>query len=655
MRCRSGAVRRRLLAALVLGAMSQSVSLAADATFVSHRPMRPLPAPSSRPIPEGPVYFVDAVKGEDAADGSLKAPWKSINASLAKLKPGDTLLLRGGTYYETVTIRLKGTAAAPITLRAYPDELVVIDAGLREFFENPANAWEPVPDGAADEYRSKNSYPDGGGFGNFADSMIPFQRYITLSDLRSTNELVSAKLGNRVDDPVGIYAGPGVRRDEATGRIHIRLAHTRLEGLGSNGYAGETDPRKMALVIAGKDEALSIAGAEHIRVQDLVLRGASRQALKMEKSSQIDLEGLTLYGCLAAIRMGEVEGLRMTHCALRGHAAPWHSRFHHKDRSKAGYLFFGSGKDIEIANCELTDHHDGISIQNLQRVRFHHNYFENFNDDGIEPGPRSVDMDAQVYCNYLSQSLATFTAHGKKPTPVEAKPGSGVYVYRNVVDTRKGVYIEPPFKPDPTGAFYAKPVDMVLSDHQNPIQQNYYVYHNTFLTPQTAWRDSYAFGWGVRTAQTTRRVFNNICVQTDGLPGMKISATPGDDFEADGNLFWSVRKGPDYKGDLFATVRGSELVRESRKTYPAGILTHDVFADPKFARLSATPGESQDLTPAPDSAAINGGVSVPESWPDPLRAVDAGKPDIGAVPGGATLWRVGVRGRYNAFGELAGK
>jgi hypothetical protein len=34
-------------------------------------------------------------------------------------------------------------------------------------------------------------------------------------------------------------------------------------------------------------------------------------------------------------------------------------------------------------------------------------------------------------------------------------------------------------------------------------------------------------------------------------------------------------------------------------------------------------------------------VAVSEEWPDPLRPIDAGKPDIGALPVGAKLWRVG--------------
>ena len=62
----------------------------------SHAPMRALPVASSRPLAAGPAYYVDA-KARDGGDGSQQKPWKSIDAAAKRLKPGDTLVLRGGT------------------------------------------------------------------------------------------------------------------------------------------------------------------------------------------------------------------------------------------------------------------------------------------------------------------------------------------------------------------------------------------------------------------------------------------------------------------------------------------------------------------------------------------------------------------------------
>src|SRR3569832_2074425 len=82
-------------------AMTSTWSVLAQAV-VSHPPLRPLPVSSNRPLPSTPVYFVDAQHGDDADAGTKDKPWRSINASLPKLSAGDTLCLRGGSYFERV-------------------------------------------------------------------------------------------------------------------------------------------------------------------------------------------------------------------------------------------------------------------------------------------------------------------------------------------------------------------------------------------------------------------------------------------------------------------------------------------------------------------------------------------------------------------------
>src|SRR4051794_28349486 len=158
-------------------------------------PMRPLPVATSRAAPTGSVLHVDARKGTDTGDGTASKPWKTIGRALRSLKPGDTLYLHAGVYFDTPVLQLSGTPASPITIRSAPNELAVIDGGIREFEENPRTAWEPVSGG---EFRSTASFPnisrtsDGGRgvwiLGNFADSLIPLHGYKFPVDLRATNE-----------------------------------------------------------------------------------------------------------------------------------------------------------------------------------------------------------------------------------------------------------------------------------------------------------------------------------------------------------------------------------------------------------------------------------------------------------------------------------
>lgn len=65
-------------------------------------------------------------------NGSLAYPWTlTLAVQTALIQPGDTVWLRGGVYrYDDLTCVLVGTAESPITVKPYPGEVAVIDAGL---------------------------------------------------------------------------------------------------------------------------------------------------------------------------------------------------------------------------------------------------------------------------------------------------------------------------------------------------------------------------------------------------------------------------------------------------------------------------------------------------------------------------------------------
>ncbi len=271
--------------------------LVADQTDASHPPQRPLPKAVNRALTRGPAYYVDPAQGDDANDGSIKSPWKTMQYGVRQLKPGDTLYLREGIYYETVYLTQSGAEDSPIVIAAYPGELPVLDGGLREFLESPDTSWAPVKDGSPGEYVSTKTYsraadrqtphqflpgswePMWGrederplALGHFADSMIPLHGYRTVEDLRATNELQP-----KGKNEGAVYCGPGLWFNRRTNRIHVRLAHHKLAGLGDRAYRGETDPRKLPLVVAagfGRD-VLRINGIKHVRIEGLVLRGAT--------------------------------------------------------------------------------------------------------------------------------------------------------------------------------------------------------------------------------------------------------------------------------------------------------------------------------------------------------------------------------------------
>ena len=78
-------------------------------------------------------YYV-APSGDDASlSATVEHPVKSLKKGVALLKsPGDALYLRGGIYHsQAITVSVSGTAAQPIRILAYPNEVPVIEGENR--------------------------------------------------------------------------------------------------------------------------------------------------------------------------------------------------------------------------------------------------------------------------------------------------------------------------------------------------------------------------------------------------------------------------------------------------------------------------------------------------------------------------------------------
>ena len=70
------------------------------------------------------AVYVSATGSDNSATGSIEKPYKSINAALETAKPGDTVVLRGGTYREGINVRIR---KPNITIKSAKGERAVID------------------------------------------------------------------------------------------------------------------------------------------------------------------------------------------------------------------------------------------------------------------------------------------------------------------------------------------------------------------------------------------------------------------------------------------------------------------------------------------------------------------------------------------------
>lgn len=626
--------------------------------FASHPPLRTVPAPSQRPFAAGPARYVDPSRGDDGNDGAEKSPWRTVRHAVTRLQAGDTLYLRDGIYHENVYLARAGRPDAPITIRSAPGEQATIDGSFPEFHEKPAEAWEPFAQGGPGEYRSKRSYPNlRTVVGSFGDSMIGLQTYYHAKDLRSTNELVDWEDWSRIDrtDIKPLYCGPGLWYDPATGHIHVRLAHTHLPEPIAN-YRGETDPRRLSLIIAPFHATpLHLDGAQHIRLQDLVIRGAGYAAVVLDHAVDVEFDNVTVWCGAYGIRAGRTGPLRFHRSALYGSIAPWTFR---SDGSKRDYpgrphrnisrlnthalLEIESGLESsvyatpqndqwEFSYSDFTDAHDALYLGAIN-VRFHHNLIDNLQDDGLYLSPMyhrhrldKKDPQIHIYQN-LFRGMLTALAFGGS----EAVTRDQIFIYRNVFDLRYPLNAGRPTTRAPAPVFSR---GKVIGDHGSPPWPAMTIYHNTFVMADAS-RDAAMATFGGSTKERPRRVFNNLFFHLSKLPGFA-GPDPTTHAIEDGNLYSAPQPEEATNAAFFNRFRMSPMYARSKMIYQAGSTTNSQVGRSSFVRAVADPSHENDYRLQEKSAAVNAGIDLPMELPDPVRERDQGKPDIGALPLGS--------------------
>jgi hypothetical protein len=72
-------------------------------------------------------YYVDKVSGNNSNNGSITAPWKTIQKAANTATPNSIVNIKAGTYYENVVVNVSGTTGNYITFKNYLNDNVVID------------------------------------------------------------------------------------------------------------------------------------------------------------------------------------------------------------------------------------------------------------------------------------------------------------------------------------------------------------------------------------------------------------------------------------------------------------------------------------------------------------------------------------------------
>lgn len=634
------------VAVLAIVLMSAPWTLGAERP-VSHPPLRPLPQAAERPLEPGPTRYVDAKQGDDQHDGSAAKPWRTISHALTQLHPGETLVLRGGVYYESIRCAIMGTAEKPITIRSAKGELAILDGGWREFAEQPEQAWELVS-GATDEYRSTRAYPNVRyALGSFADSYLGLNTYYHARDLRATSEMMDPERpDDKTSDVKSLYCGPGLWYDPATQRIHARLAHTHLPEVAN--YQGPTDPRRVPLlVVAANSTPLWLDGARHLRIQDIVIRGAGHNTVLFEQTENITLDNVTVYCGSNGLRMIGAVGLKLWRCGVFGNVPPWTYR---QDTSKRAYpgrplrditrlnthalLVPDAGQECdvyaypqnehwEIAYCDFGDAHDGVYIGGVTGV-FHHNLIDGTQDDGIYLSPMYPSYLPKpstivVRQNIIRRCLTALAFGGKETTTDQVR------IEQNVFDLREKIPTGRPSTRDPQSRFS---MGKVMGDHGSPPWPAMRIVHNTAIMAESTSRSAEMALSDASHLDRPRYVFNNLFVHPGNLPPLKLPIGA-----SDGNVYWSPTTTATQFEGLLTKARKLPEHAASQTYYPAQSLSQVRLGDPLL---------DEEYRPQQGSAAIDAGVLYnPGIELAPTIVGDRGAPDAGAIPLGGAPLRVG--------------
>jgi hypothetical protein len=560
--------------------------------------------------------------------GTFADPWSFAYAATGadgRIRPGDTVQLRAGTYRSELgtTISFSGAAGRPVTWTAAPGECFELDGAIREFVDSPGTAWEPVEVSPGHNlYRSTSIYPTFFMYGGFIE--IEGQ-WLPLATHPNNRAWIGSDHYNWRKPPDPYYLGPGIchipdDNNRAQGRLYIRLDNSTPEAQCRRNVAQvvDPDPRNHALRISRVDRyGLTVKGSHHVFEDFTDINNYYGGFLLSGAVSHLTFRRVGGRVTYFGARLGAASDLLIEDSSFNGCMDPerwWVSWIDVKGGSfpadhvrKCG-LDYGIAQNVEVTGGYFHDFFDSALAQGAHDIEVHGVEFRTWDD--------AWQMSGSLYRIDLHHN--TYFGAGPsrdKPGTESANPAPGtLWIHDNIIDSSRYrlFYFRFGRPEDPTGIGWREAVP--FSSHGLPSTGKrtipWKLYQNTIVAgidgipPARTFVGLGQFGVPTAIVEAPHEVYNNIILVRDGRPLDRDTWVDTGAEVYDGNVYWGwsnpsssgytsiwrflhrsagLVDGENPKSSIGDVDKLRNLARQdSRAYYPPGWESAGLLVDPKL-------------------------------------------------------------------------
>ncbi|MGO4296748.1 right-handed parallel beta-helix repeat-containing protein [Glutamicibacter sp. MCAF14] len=302
-------------------------------------------------IPSTALYV--SASGNDASTGKAAAPLRTISKAISKAASGQTVVVRGGSYHESVVI----PASKSIKLREYPGETVWLDGSKTVTgFTAASNGW--VKTGWNYDFDTSPTYNRGAtdntaeswGFINSSYPMAAHPDQVWINGTKQTQVSSASKLKpgafyvDRANNKLHLGTDPSgktVRASTLVKALSIRSGNSSVSGINVRKFAPSVPD--MGAVTAEKPGIT----VQNLTIEDTATTGLNVSAVK-NTVSNVKIQRSGMLGMNAVY----ADGLVVNKLASTGNN---HERFNTSPVS--GGLKIGRTRGVTVKNSKLNSNY----------------------------------------------------------------------------------------------------------------------------------------------------------------------------------------------------------------------------------------------------------------------------------------------------------